>query len=120
MIRISIPAMQNFETKCVTSFHRGQILPAAVLGCHDPVRNDRLSRIETAIRADYCVVVNHVCIRAFLDNEERLRQLNSRAQEVCPGHRKQRSENSQMVQGAISNSLGVASRSLWQFNLPIY
>ena len=84
MIRITIQAVHNRETKRLKSFRRGQILPAAVLGCHDPIRNDRLSGIETAVRGDYGVVVNHVCIRAFPDNKERLRQFNSRAKEVRP------------------------------------
>jgi hypothetical protein len=61
--------------------------------------------------------VNHVCIRAFLDNKERLRQFNSRAKEVRPAHRQQRSENHHLVEGANGNSFEITNRLPWQFNL---
>jgi hypothetical protein len=64
--------------------------------------------------------VNHVCIRTFLDDKERLREFKSRAKEVRPAQRQERRDNRQLVQRAIGNWFGLTNCLLWQVNVPSY
>src|SRR6267378_1710961 len=57
------------EAVSAAPFQGAESLAPAVLGCHNPISNHRLLGIEGPIFPDLCVVVDHVGVRASLDDE---------------------------------------------------